>query len=542
MSSNPHTRALLVVHFNIIVYAMCYWISSPIVPYLIREFTQSTPAASSPSDDINSTTAQTTHNSSSSSSLSLELGAFQSLFNVVQLGGGLTVGFLQDKFSGATALSITQMGSAGVYLCLLLANSMAALYFSRVLTIAQQSMQVAQAVISKAAIVRAASQAHTAQQQHQQTHSPAQDEKMSGNGSRSRGIGSNNGNNGGVGVQEGQENKKGDQRAVALGQLSLSYSIGMIIGSSASGPLSTHFGNTFTLAVAVGLSLSVLPLNRIFLHHLTDDDVTTPSTSSATTAKSTVTGSSTDGRADTTTTTTSTFTTAGEVSSQNYFTLAYNARAELLFLLFVFSTRALMQPITSVLLLESFQWPQHSMGTLLAVFAVMALLGNVAVLPLLVKFFSSYYYTAGDSHSCKVNGEKAEARIIQCCVLSLGGVFATLAVLRPEGADGAWVFVGMMLIMSLVSGMLYTLTTSYLSRTADGGAQGKVIAMSHATRSAVGIIFPLVGSGLYDAGGLRLVAGVTSSLFIVAFVLTLFSRSNVASSTTGTGTAKKKKE
>ena len=514
MMSTYHNRALLVVHLNIVVYAACYWLSSPIIPYLIKEFSQ----AKDP-QQVNASIDSAA--SAAAGKLSLELGAFQSLFNIVQLGGGLTVGFLQDKFSGPTALSLTQIGSAGVYLCLLLATSTTGLYVSRILTIAQQSMQVAQAVISKATIVQALAER---------------------------------------GEKEEGGKGKGDQRAVALGQLSLSYSVGMIIGSSASGPLSTSFSNTFALAIAVGLSLGVVPLNRFFLQHLVQempeqgnnkreqqDETEEPLKEKQQTEIMMLTEKERPSKND-----------DGWKGGANYISLAYNARGELLFLFFVYSTRALFEPVMSTLLLESFHWPQRSMGTLLAVFAIMALLGNVAVLPLLVKVFSEYFEqkrkrkedsssstsaqrsepqtqaasgnadgVAGpktikdelDHHTA--SGDKVEGRIIQCCVVSLGLVFATLALLQPKGIEGVWVFVGLMVMMSLLSGMLYTLTTSYLSRTADGHAQGKVIAMSHATRSAVGIVLPLVGSGLFEFGGLGLVSAVTTGLLVLAFFTTL---------------------
>lgn len=113
--------ALVLVHANLVVYSCAYWLSQNAMPLLLKS-----------------------HGASS-----LSFGYFQSLFNLVQLVGGLTIGNLQDRFSTKAAMVLTQCGSSLVYGCVAASTSLNGLYASRLPTTLQQTMQVAQGYVAK---------------------------------------------------------------------------------------------------------------------------------------------------------------------------------------------------------------------------------------------------------------------------------------------------------------------------------------------------------------------------------------------------------
>lgn len=361
------TKNVLIVHANIVIYAMCYWLTNPLMPYLLKQFGAS----------------------------SLSFGYMQSLFNIVQLAGGLVVGVLQDRYSGSTAMTITQFGSMLVYVCLLSTTSLTGLYLSRLPTVLQQSMQVAQAYISKAS--------------------------------------------------------SGPGRAIALGRLTLSYSAGMIVGSSGGGLLVDHIGQHGVIVLAIACTAAMMVVNYLFL-----DSVSLHETADDKHAKK-----------------------ADEGADEGYVSIAMKVRRVLAFLALLFATRSMYEPVYNVLLLDKYHVAQSQMGQLISGFAAIGFVSNVLLLPAALKCVSERTLTS----------------------LAIAGGAAAYAVLGFADFSDARYFIGTSAALTLCSSMLYTLSSSYISAHTPKAVHGRSMAMTHALRSLVGIACPVIGTWLYTQHG-----------------------------------------
>ena len=389
-------KVLLVVHANIVLYALCFWLTNPVLPYLLKEH----------------------------GATSLSFGYFQALFNVVQLFGGLLVGDLQDRYSGSTALSITQIGSAAVYGLMFSAHSLDLLYLSRIPTILQQSMQVAQACVSKAS--------------------------------------------------------EGETRTVSLGRLSLSYSAGMVVGSLLSGRIAEHFGNRAPALIAFGLSVLIVIVNKFTLGELAtveddangkkDDDGKKGGEKGKEKEKPKVRG-----------------------GLRGYLKLVLDLKKVVIFLALMFSTRSLYEPVYSLTLLEKFEVKQSTMGTLMSAFAGIGFVSNVILLPALLKVVS-------------------EPSLTKTAIASAAACYGLLAVLPAD----FYTYIGVFCLMTLASAMLYTLSTSYISRCTSKSVHGQAIALSHSLRSVVGIGCPVAGTYLLSTFGGGSVAALNCGLLVLS--------------------------
>ncbi len=382
------TKVLAIVHLNIVIYAFAFWLTNPVLPFLMKEFGAS----------------------------NLSFGYFQSLFNVVQLLGGLVVGDLQDRYSGSTALSITQIGSALVYLCMFSANSLDLLYLSRIPTVLQQSMQVAQACVSKAS--------------------------------------------------------DGETRTVSLGRLSLSYSIGMVGGALLSGRLAEAYGNRFPVAMALFFSAGIVVVNMLGLQELTG-----PAAPKASAAQ-------TEGKDK------------AQVGIKGYLKLVAQLRRVVAFLLLLFAARSLYEPIYSLTLLEKYSVTQSTMGTLMSAFAGLGFVSNVILLPLLMRYLS-------------------ETTVMRGSVIVNSLCFAAL------GFDGLTyeLYLGIFSFMTLASAMLYTLSTSYITRYAAKSQHGQAIALTHSLRSLVGIACPVLSTGILEYFGSGSAVAWTNTALLLSSLL-----------------------
>jgi len=150
----------------------------------------------------------------------------QSMISFFALLGGPLVGRLLDERGIKVALLVSQTGSLVMYGLMSVSTSVLLLFASRIPALAQHAMLCAQAALSKLSTP--------------------------------------------------------EDRAQAIGRLSLSYVIGMASGSSLGGTLATYYGYRFTASWAYGLTLCIIVIDMFFLEDGTPVKPTVPETSSPT--------------------------------------------------------------------------------------------------------------------------------------------------------------------------------------------------------------------------------------------------------------------
>jgi cobalamin synthase len=89
------------------------------------------------------------------------------------------------------------------------------------------------------------------------------------------------------------------------------------------------------------------------------------------------------------------------------------------------------------------------------------------------------------------------------------------SVLQPESTSA---FLVLLHAVSAVSAVLYTLSTSVVSEHTPREVHGQSIAMTHALRSALGVICPTAGSVIFDVWGPWAVTTVNAALLFLAFL------------------------
>jgi MFS family permease len=177
-------RNIIVLHVNGLLNAIAFWLTAPLLPFVLRELGAS----------------------------ATSFGALQAVFNLAQIAGSLVLGYVQDHYSGRTALNLTHAGSMLATACLLLPPSLAVLYLSQVLSILRQTMQVLQAYV-----------AAFTEPEHRLRH---------------------------------------------IGHLGASYAIGMAIGASASGFIAASVGLRGAGAAAIVVCILAVAVNAVFLDEM----------------------------------------------------------------------------------------------------------------------------------------------------------------------------------------------------------------------------------------------------------------------------------
>mmetsp|Transcript_42956 Transcript_42956/g.64748 ORF Transcript_42956/g.64748 Transcript_42956/m.64748 type:complete len:492 (-) Transcript_42956:555-2030(-) len=118
-------QALYTTYINIILYALCYQLQRPIEPFLIQSLISS---SSTPTTTVNET-----------------YGRLNSFFSAIQTIGSPLVGMLLDRIGIRMTSAMVYLSSALSYLILANANSMTALFASKIPTALQHAFLVAQA-------------------------------------------------------------------------------------------------------------------------------------------------------------------------------------------------------------------------------------------------------------------------------------------------------------------------------------------------------------------------------------------------------------
>ena len=110
----------VLVHSNIVVYALCYWLTQPILPFLSKDL----------GADM------------------VVFGYFQTSVSILQFIGAPVVGRLCDTHGPKSALLMSHVAATALYAGLSLANSIPTLFASQIPTLFLHCMHAAQAAIT----------------------------------------------------------------------------------------------------------------------------------------------------------------------------------------------------------------------------------------------------------------------------------------------------------------------------------------------------------------------------------------------------------
>mmetsp|Transcript_24752 Transcript_24752/g.79715 ORF Transcript_24752/g.79715 Transcript_24752/m.79715 type:complete len:423 (-) Transcript_24752:114-1382(-) len=110
----------LVVHLNVFFYALCFWLTQPVLPFLSKQLGAD----------------------------AIQLGQLQTTFSVLQLIGSPLIGRLCDLFGGRAALLLSQMGGMLGYLFLGIASNVPMLFLSQLPMFLMHAMHAAQALLA----------------------------------------------------------------------------------------------------------------------------------------------------------------------------------------------------------------------------------------------------------------------------------------------------------------------------------------------------------------------------------------------------------
>ncbi len=142
---------------------------------------------------------------------------YQTFVSLLQLLGGPLAGRICDKFGFMPTLVLSQLSAALSYVLLAASSSVLTLFLSQCPTVFMHNMHAAQAATTILC-----------------------DENM---------------------------------RAVSMGRLSLSYGIGMVLGSYCGGRLSEAYSNQHTAVLGAVLSIMIVPLNVYLFRGIKNPDV-----------------------------------------------------------------------------------------------------------------------------------------------------------------------------------------------------------------------------------------------------------------------------
>ena len=261
-----------------------------------------------------------------------------------------------------------------------------------------------------------------------------------------------------------------EARITAIGRLSLFYGSGALIGPLMGGYLSQTLLDRGTLLLCGALSFLVAGLLLCF-----GFSENAPETQSMASAKREPTS-------------------ILSLSELLRLTSYANVK-QLLVLKFVQSCgRGLLDAMLSQFLMSDFNFQQKDTGLVLSYLEVIRMISS----GVLVGIFCKYL---GD--------ESATAICLAVCAVSLAVLSFT--------ASTTWLMI-MLLLPFTASGMVATIIQGVQSKMVPSTDTGGIIGLDMATSSIAGIIAPLIGAWLNQAGGFSLVCAVSAGVSLLAFV------------------------
>uniref|UniRef100_A0A7S3PFX6 Major facilitator superfamily (MFS) profile domain-containing protein n=1 Tax=Aplanochytrium stocchinoi TaxID=215587 RepID=A0A7S3PFX6_9STRA len=360
------TFPLLMVHLNIVIYALCFWMQQPVLPFLSKELGVDGQG----------------------------FGMLQSFVSAFALIGGPVIGRLTDQFGPKLTLIISQAGSVAMYSLLSIATSAPLLFASRVPSIAQHAMLASQAAVSVLSST--------------------------------------------------------DKRSSALGKLSLSYGIGMVLGSPLGGTISEHVGYRYAAMISTVFSVLILVLDALFFPEMK--------------AKSETIDKKEDGL---------------NLSKIFELLLVASVRDLLLTTTAVFIGLGSFRTVFSLAAEPIYGLNSQDLGYFMSFGAIVGLVTNVFLVARLISFFGS-----------NINALVGAAFCLSICYVgySFTSTYSEImAVSIPVG---------------IFSTLLYTVSGALMSLVVEKGDAGTAIALSHASRSFTGIVSPIIGGKVFDEFGI----------------------------------------
>jgi len=372
----------LLVHLNVLLYALCFWIQQPILGYL------STELGANP----------------------VMFGSLDTLVSVLSLVGGGWMGSLTDTKGAKFSIMVCQLGSLVMYLIMSCSTSFELLVLSRLPAIVQHTMLCSQAALSKLS--------------------------------------------------------DPEKRSIAIGRLSLSYGIGMVVGSPVGGYASQVLGYRGVAGLSALLSFVIVVVDILFL----------PDFSPTNTAPTTVVGM--------------------RERFQTFFKVIKQPKVAAV-LLMIFPVTIGVSSFRSMFSLvgkSQFGMESKDMGVYIACAALCGLLANVFVVSIMSKRFGNM------------------ASLSSACLL-LAICYSALSFVTSYPLLIAWT-----LPSTIASTLLYTLSSSLMSLAVPEDSVGTAISLSHASRSFAGIVSPLIGGTIYEYFGFLGLGYTVATCSLTSFV------------------------
>ncbi|EDQ84825.1 uncharacterized protein MONBRDRAFT_29844 [Monosiga brevicollis MX1] len=289
-------------------------------------------------------------------------------------------------------------------------------------------------------------------------------------------------------------------RAVALGRLSVSYGIGMLLGSSAGGILASHLGHAFVGYLAAGLSFAMTLVSLLYMP-VTSRTPVSPSSGPTK-------GPSIDfGAALAMCRRPTVYPLALAVAiaglgisiNRSQFSVVLADHFHLNESQAERSTadQTSCQPSVLFCLMHANFFPTSTTGLTTSLGAVMALLSNTLLIAPLRSRFSEQQLLVG------------AVGAMGCCFLAM-----------PQVTQ-FWTLLLLLVPISLASTLLYTISGSALSNSVGKEEAGTAVSISHSLRSATGLLAPSIGGHLLAHYGYASVGLASAALvFAAAAVLT----------------------
>eukprot|EP00030_Apusomonadida_sp_AF-17_P008209 a848221_16.p1 GENE.a848221_16~~a848221_16.p1 ORF type:complete len:449 (-),score=154.55 a848221_16:41-1360(-) len=349
-------------------------------------------------------------------------GALQSVFAAIQLLGGPLVGRLCDVAGVRAALVVSQSASAASYLALALAGSVPMLLVSKLPSLLMHAMMAAQATIA--------------------------------------GLSSES------------------DRARALGRLSLTYGLGMVLGSSLGGLLSRSIGYANVALVSAVLTALTVPVTMAAMPPVVRSAGSPASVLSLGVFLRLF---GFDGSA------------AGSDSPRRL-------RSVFFFATVMGSGLAMQQATFSLVAMERFGLEASQLGFVMSFVAALGVTFNMALVGPLVRTF-------GERGTCVLAAALAAAAF---CAYSLTtSIQGVLAVMVP---------------MSLATSSMYSVVTSAVSKTVPAADLGSAIGLRHGVSSVLGVAAPSIAGIIMTRSGFPTLALSCAATSALAAVVALNSR------------------
>lgn len=381
-ASNPADNSLTLIHVNLVVYALCFWIQQPVLPEKLKSLGAS----------------------------ELDFGAIQSISSIVSLLGSTLFGRIVDVQGGRFGLGLAQLSSAAIYLISSIAPNLYVYYLTCVFHVFQHAMICCSTVIST------------------------------------------------LSTEE--------ERAVALGRLSMSYGLGMVVGSSVGGYVGSNVSPDASLFLSGVISLAIVAFNHVLVPSLLPPQDKEKEEQ-----------------------------THGWMNVKVIWQVATSSRR----MVDVLATTLLsslgasaFRAMFSLAAVEEYNLSSKELGYLMSFTAVVAFITNVFILGWVVQLLGEYWSVI------------VSMFIQSVCFM---GVYFV-------GQDA----LGLILItvfQSASSTIFYTLSATLTTKCATTQDQGVAISLNHASRTFTQVVSPVMGAAVmrrYQFGGVGLLTAFLNAL------------------------------